>query len=260
MFDRMVSRLEKLILSSCVIFTLSLLAPAHLFSQSSDRTRIPKSSDSLDAIRSEYVRATEDYKASLRTLLALYEAEAERAAKRLTELETLYEQGLISRRALEEQRRAVAAARDKVETTKHQIADAEAQIAAALLEAEEAKTEAARATSTRPLVKTTSLIRYGGASSWSISDAWKVQLFFQNRFGRPLPISAFGQSTVHDRWGLDHRNSLDVPIHPDSVEGQALMGFLRANGIPFLAFRTASPGAATGPHIHIGYPSHSLRR
>jgi hypothetical protein len=38
------------------------------------------------------------------------------------------------------------------------------------------------------------------------------------------------------------------------------MGFLRANGIPFLSFRTAILDAATGWHIHIGYPSHSLRR
>jgi hypothetical protein len=61
---------------------------------------------------------------------------------------------------------------------------------------------------------------------------------------------------LHNRWGLDHRNAMDVGISPDSVEGQALMEFLRANGIPFAAFRVAIPGSATGPHIHIGLPSH----
>ena len=35
------------------------------------------------------------------------------------------------------------------------------------------------------------------------------------------------------------------------IEGRA--------GIPFLAFRGAVPGKATGPHIHIGFPSHRFR-
>jgi hypothetical protein len=36
------------------------------------------------------------------------------------------------------------------------------------------------------------------------------------------------------------------------------MGYLRANGIPFTAFHFAVPGQATGPHIHIGLPSHRI--
>jgi hypothetical protein len=36
------------------------------------------------------------------------------------------------------------------------------------------------------------------------------------------------------------------------------MGYLRANGIPFTAFHFAVPGKATGPHIHIGLPSHRI--
>jgi hypothetical protein len=34
-----------------------------------------------------------------------------------------------------------------------------------------------------------------------------------------------------------------------------LIGYLRQSGIPFIAFRNAVPGAATGAHIHIGKPS-----
>jgi hypothetical protein len=56
--------------------------------------------------------------------------------------------------------------------------------------------------------------------------------------------------------GLDHRQGLDVGLHPDSVEGSAFVEFLRAEKIPFLVFRQAIPGVATGPHIHIGWPSH----
>lgn len=91
-----------------------------------------------------------------------------------------------------------------------------------------------------------------GTGRWRISDAGRVEEFFAARFKRPLPLTAFGQSDLHTRWGLDHRNGMDVGLHPDSVEGRALINFLRAEAIPFLAFRGPVPGVATGPHIHIG--------
>jgi hypothetical protein len=94
------------------------------------------------------------------------------------------------------------------------------------------------------------------AQNWSLADAKKVENFFFTKFGRPLPTSAFGQSEIHDRWGLDHRQGMDVGLHPDSEEGIALVNFLRTEKIPFLVFRHAIPGVATGPHIHIGRPSH----
>ncbi|PYS58364.1 MAG: hypothetical protein DMF74_24035, partial [Acidobacteria bacterium] len=79
---------------------------------------------------------------------------------------------------------------------------------------------------------------------------------FQQTFKRPLPIAVFGQGAIHNQWHLDHRNAMDVSLNPDGPEGQALMDFMRRNGIPFSAFRAAIPGVATGPHIHIGSPSH----
>jgi hypothetical protein len=87
---------------------------------------------------------------------------------------------------------------------------------------------------------------------WSLAEAHKVEKFFVTKFGQPLPLTAFGQSDLHTRWGLDHRNGMDVGLHPDSVEGRALIEFLRAESIPYLVFRGPVPGVATGPHIHIG--------
>ena len=95
---------------------------------------------------------------------------------------------------------------------------------------------------------------------WSLADSKKVENFFFTKFGRPLPTSAFGQSDIHDRWGLDHRQGLDVGLHPDSIEGIALVNFLSTEKIPFLVFRHAISGVATGPHIHIGRPSHRYLR
>lgn len=36
---------------------------------------------------------------------------------------------------------------------------------------------------------------------------------------------------------------------------QAWLAYLRAQGVPFLAFRGARDGEATGAHVHIGDPS-----
>jgi hypothetical protein len=89
-------------------------------------------------------------------------------------------------------------------------------------------------------------------TKWSLAEAAKVKEFFLSKFNRPLPLSNFGQSDLHTRWGLDHRNGMDVNLHPDSVEGRALVAFLKAEAIPFLAFRGPIPGVSTGPHIHVG--------
>lgn len=96
------------------------------------------------------------------------------------------------------------------------------------------------------------------AGDWSISHSARVENFFMLRFNRRLPLTAFGQSELHTRWGLDHRQGIDVGLHPESPEGRVLINFLRTEKIPFLAFRSAVPGVATGPHIHIGKGSHRL--
>ncbi|HYY58977.1 MAG TPA: hypothetical protein VE842_16730, partial [Pyrinomonadaceae bacterium] len=137
------------------------------------------------------------------------------------------------------------------------IKAADQMLAEALLESEIAATPLATA-APMPAVSTVrrvAYIRYAGSGSWSISEAGKIESFFAGRFGRHLPVSAYGQSELHNRWGYDHRNALDVAVHPDSAEGQALMAYLSSQRIPFLAFRQAVAGSATGPHIHIGRPS-----
>ena len=101
---------------------------------------------------------------------------------------------------------------------------------------------------------------FDGKGRWNISDSPRVKNFFMSTFNRPLPLTAFGQSELHNRWGLDHRQSMDVGLHPDSVEGKALIRFLVSQEIPFLAFRSSIPGVATGPHIHIGHGSSRLRK
>lgn len=207
--------------------------------------------------REDFIKAIKEYKASLEQLLLIKENNARKIAESLAQLKTLYSEGLISKRALEEKERELGGAEAQAAEVKEQLATAETQIAGTLLEAEaEAQMAQAPPVPQGKMVRTTSYLRYNGPTTWSLSDAWKVQRFFQERFGRALPVSAFGQSGLHTRWRLDHRDAMDVPLNPTSVEGQAVMSFLRSSGIPFAAFTGAIPGTATGPHIHVGRPSH----
>jgi hypothetical protein len=216
-------------------------------------------------LRAQFVQATKDYKSSLGQLLPFYEAGVKRAEERLSKTKELYAQGLVARRDVERDEAEASAARAKVAGVEAQLKSADEQMAETLVEAEveeSAAKEAARAAkaarASGGLVQTTAYIRYGGARAWSLAEAGAVEQFFRGKFGRALPVSSFGQSPVHDRWGYDHHNAMDVGLSPDSAEGRALMEYLRASGVPFTAFRYAIPGTATGPHIHVGRPSHRV--
>jgi hypothetical protein len=217
----------------------------------------PKPVSELAKLRDDYINATKEYKTSLEKLLALYENNVEKAEDKLAVAKKLYGEGLMAKNEIDVNEAAVATERDKVAEARRQISNADTQIAETLVEA---KAEEQMAKGPRlakgGFISTTSFIRYNGAVAWGLNDAWKVQRFFSDAFKKPLPIAVFGQGAIHDRWHLDHRNAMDVSLNPDGVEGQSLMNFLRTNGIPFSAFREAIPGTATGPHIHIGRPSH----
>jgi hypothetical protein len=97
-------------------------------------------------------------------------------------------------------------------------------------------------------------------ASWSLSEAGAIKQFFMLRFGRPLPIDVFGQSPLHDRWGLDHRNAMDIGLNPDKPGGASADGILRANGVPFTAFHFAIPGVRHGTAHPIGFRRTGLQR
>lgn len=242
-------------LSACLIIVIALQSVSA--QRKSKKKPEPAPVDELTKLREEFVRLTNETKAGLEKLIVIYEADVPKAEKKLAESKKLFDEGLVSRVQVEENERALAAARDKVAATRKQMTDADAQVAAILVESEAEKTIAKNLRLAKQrLVRTTAFIRYNGTSGWGLGDAWKVQRFFSDTFKKELPIAVFGQGAIHDRWRLDHRNSMDVSLHPDSAEGQALLNFLQQNGIPYLAFRSAIPGTATGPHIHIGRPSH----
>jgi len=205
---------------------------------------------------SEVVATLADYRAKLEALVPIYEADLARAIEKREQWRELLGRGIISRKEFETTETAVAATQHKLEDTRRAIAEADH----AMVEATTARALAGLAPLGRGgYEQTATLIRYNGPTAWSLkTGAAKVEQFFATRFGRPLPVSAYGQTALHDRMGLDHRDALDVAVHPDSPEGRALMDYLREAGIPFIAAWGVVPGATSGAHIHVGQPSPRL--
>lgn len=209
------------------------------------------------------VEASREYQARSAELVRMQESAINKATAKLEELRQLVADGLVARAELEENEQLLATLRGQLETTRKQIVDSDLMIAKIRAQEELAKAQAAvsakmpakpySASLTRP-----TLFRYNGPTSWAVGNLTEIQSFFYSKFGRSLPTSAVGQSATHNRLGYDHRNAVDVALHPDSVEGKALLNYLQNQGIPFLAFRAAVSGVATGPHIHIGSPSHRI--
>ncbi|MBC7909418.1 MAG: hypothetical protein H7Y30_02895 [Pyrinomonadaceae bacterium] len=204
----------------------------------------------------EVMKAAEIYKTSLRQLLAAREAQAAQEGEQMDKLKALYKDGLISKRQLGQAELELIEARHKVEEVRKQLAATDQLVVESLAENDaNSIAEFETTKSSGSSLKKVAYIRYRGHASFSVSDAGKIEKFYAAKFKRPLPVAALGQSDLHTRWGYDHRNALDVALHPDTKEGLALMNYLSSQGIPFMAFRRAVPGSATGPHIHIGNPS-----
>lgn len=237
-------RLQKLVL----VFLALMLVPLSAYAQKT-------TANELKQTRSDLIAAAETYKTTARDVIAFQEQEVSTATKKLEELRQLVVDGLVARNELTAAEQELAKLNANLEATKKQIADSD-NLIAQVRDAEKAETTLAQAQA-KQLVRPTSM-RYNGTGGWSISGISSVQSFFTSTFGKNLPISTLGQSATHNAMGWDHRNAVDVGLHPDSSQGRALIAYLQTQGIPFLAFRGAIPGVSTGPHIHIGRPSHRL--
>ena len=243
----------------------SLLAAAALvllFGAAQPRAQEASGGPATGAL-AELAARTEELKASTSELIRAEEEKVATASAKLEQLRQLFSEGIVAKAEVDRAEGVMLESNSRLEGYRRQLAEAERVYAEA--EAadkrfrEQAAKAAALAAKNRAAVRYYNagapMVRYTGKTGAGVQNLSGVQAFFSATFGRPLPLSAVGQSATHDRFGYDHRDAVDVPLHPDSVEGRALIGYLQSRGIAFLAFRTAVPGVATGPHIHIGRPS-----
>jgi len=241
-----------------LLFVLFLLlhSPAGLAgegSRSASGTPRGNSSESeLTRARNEVVQKMRETREGAEKLLALHEIARQRSAEEYEQRRELYYQGLISRNEVLQAEHLLAEAITRVKEDKRWLAESDMALTEFAMRDELLRLPRL---SLGGYSETGSLIRFNGETAWRLADAGNIEKFFLNTFGRVLPISALGQTATHERLHFDHRNAMDVALHPDSKEGQSLLAYLRQAGIPFIAFRNAVPGAATGAHIHIGKPS-----
>ncbi len=199
--------------------------------------------------RDNLITASNTYRESLERLLDLQRQDEKRVEDLVEKRKQLLDLGIIARKQVEESEQQLTDAKAKTAEIEKQIDSVDVMVA---------EVNAAEELASEPPVpvgiirSTGMLVRFVGAARWNLSDFGKVEAFYRLKFSRPLPVSAFGQTETHNRLGFDHSNALDVALHPDSAEGQALIGFLQSQGISFIAIRGAIPGSATGAHIHIG--------
>ncbi len=213
---------------------------------------IKELSEAASKSRANLIESSKTYRESLERLVVLQKQDEERVSILVEKNRKLLEMGLIAKRELDDYEQNLADAQSKVAETQKQIESVDHLVAEVNAAEQLAKMPVQPRGSYRSAGM---LIRYVGASRWAMGDFTKVDAFFRLKFARTLPVSAIGQTETHLRLGFDHHDAVDVAVHPDSVEGQELINYLRSQGISFIAIRGAIPGSATGAHIHIGPPS-----
>ena len=121
------------ILAAALVLLGSVAASAQT---KSAKTAAPKTtqaapSDDLQQFRQNFIKAAEDYRASLQELAASYDAALQKAKDQHEKLKGLYADGLIARVEFEASEKTVADAQAKVEDLRKQLAEADATLAAA---------------------------------------------------------------------------------------------------------------------------------
>lgn len=228
----------------CILYA-ALLLPVFLALHAADAA-------DFSALNSDVLRTATEYRDQLTVQRKLEDLDVYKRQREVEQRTDMLEKGYISKSEFEQSKVALARAQAKLADTDQRIRDAEMIIGEA-----EARSRLASLPPLPPggYSEAGGLVRFNGSAEWSLADAGKIETFFQTLFGHPMPVSARGESDVHRQMHFDHRNAMDVALHPDSVEGRTLMDYLRKSGIPFMAFRGKVAGSSTGAHIHIGKPS-----
>ncbi len=184
--------------------------------------------------------------AEAKAMLAAAHRRVDRQTKLVADRRSLLEAGVLARSELqsfeselEARQRVLQLATDRVNLLRDLRAMADA----------EQRFEQAARTATN---LKTAMQRYDGSGTFKLSELKAISTGFEERFHHALPVSAIGETALHQSMGLDHRGRVDIALNPDSAEGAWLRQFLEKLRIPYLAFRSAVAGAATAPHIHIG--------
>jgi hypothetical protein len=188
-------------------------------------------------------------------MLAAAERRLERRKKALAVAQGLVREGVASPLSLGTFLEALDLARKE-----YDLAGSRARLCHELTQMAQRETDLENALERSPAEALIVGDRFEGGGAFTQSDFVLIENAYLDHFGKALPVSAVGETAVHRAMGFDHRGRVDVAVHPDKPEGVWLREYLSRRNIPFLAFRQAVPGKATGAHIHIGPMSTRLAK
>jgi hypothetical protein len=163
----------------------------------------------------------------------------DRATKALQKTQELVQAGLMPAQALKDPSQAQAWAKSDAD-----IARSRAELVHAVTEMAHAEESMAEAAKEKDLEQTDrpAMERFDGNGIFTRAEFDRIKAAFENQFGKPLPVSADGNTAVHKAMGFDHSNRVDVALVPDTPEGVWLRHYLELSAIPYYAFRTFIPG------------------
>ena len=177
----------------------------------------------------------------------------ERQQKLADERQLLMDQGIISRAEFQQFRDELDARGRVLE-----LAENRAKLLRDLHAMAENERQLERAAQAGLPTLQNSMTRFEGNGHFTLDDLPTISGEFRKHFNHDLPVSALGQTLLHQSMQLDHRNRVDVALNPQTPEGMWLCQLLQQLRVPYIAFRNAVAGAATAPHIHIGLESTRL--
>jgi hypothetical protein len=189
-------------------------------------------------------------------LLAAYEQEQSKLRMAVIKQRKLYREGEVSKEQLVETEQSFITMLARIQEVRRLLMETEIALAETEIKGESSGPTIMDAEDLAQAKRLPYTDRRN--APWSLKEAPNIDKYFFQTFGHNLPVSALGQTPTHDRLRFDHRNAMDVALHPDSMEGKVLIAYLRRSGVPFIAFRSAAVGASTGAHIHIGKPSRRM--
>jgi len=244
----------RLVLLAAAVLSLSVIVLIAPLSRREPSARLarPTAKTGGSPVTGDAVEKLQESSSRNHELLASYEREQSKLRAEVIKRRKLYQGGVLSKAEVGEAEQALISLLMRVHETRRSLIQSDLALTEAAMGDELERLPAPGADG---FSETENLARFNGGAGWSLKEARRIQKFFSQTFGHELPVSAYGQTPTHDRMRFDHRDAIDVALHPDSPEGKALVKHLRGSGIPFIVFKNAVAGASTGPHIHIGRPS-----
>lgn len=216
------------------------------------RAQLQKAQDAVDDAIDAVAIRTSIYSQDLtedqaKQLVAAANRRFERREKAFENARKLVEAGAMPAQSLNNLRQEMDFARKECG-----LAATRADLAQQIAAMAEAEAAAQTRTAEQPAEAPKLAERYDGDGIFTPEIFGRIESAYAQRFGKPLPVSANGETAVHRALGFDHRGRVDVALRPDQPEGVWLREYLKSRHIPYFAFSQAVPGKATGAHIHLG--------